>query len=209
MSQRMMNLLSRTALLLFAGMSLAHAHHAMEFATPATLFDGLLSGLGHPVIGVDHLLFIVGAGILAARFERGWPLPLAFAAASIAAVGIRHQGIAGGVGELWVAASLLLLAAFLLAARNPDRTLVAGLFLVTGALHGAALGEAIVGAEPTPLAGYLAGLALVQCAIALAAWRIATSLAARRASGLVHRLAGITVGAAGLALIALTAIAPA
>jgi urease accessory protein len=206
MLNRMVGLPSRTALLLLAGMSLAHAHHAMDYATPATLLDGLLSGLGHPVIGIDHLLFIVGAGVLASRFARGWLLPLAFAAASIAAVGMGHQGMAVGVSELWVAASLLVLAAFLFATRNPGRAVVAGLFLVAGLLHGAALAEAIVGAEPTPVAGYLAGLALVQCAVALAAWWVATRLTADRPGGLVQRLAGATIGVAGLAFVALATV---
>jgi len=207
MLHRMIGLLSRMAFLSMAGISFAHAHHAMDYATPATLLDGLLSGLGHPVIGIDHLLFIVGAGVLASRLERGWLLPLAFVAASIAAVGLSHQGMAAGVSELWVAASLLVLAGFLFVTRTLDRALVAGLFLVAGLVHGTALAEAIVGAEPTPLTGYLLGLALAQCTVALAAWWIATRLAGERMGGLVQRLAGATIGAAGLVFIALAATA--
>ncbi len=203
MMHRMIRSSSWMALLLLAGTSLAHAHHAMEYAMPATLLDGLLSGLAHPVIGIDHLLFIVGAGVLASRFERGWLLPLAFAAASIAAVGLTYQGMAGNVSELWVAASLLVLAGFLFATRTPDRALVAGLFLVAGMLHGSALAQAIVGAEPTPLTGYLAGLALAQCAVALAAWWGATRLTVDRPGALVQRLAGTTLGIVGLVFIAL------
>jgi urease accessory protein len=32
----------------------AFAHHPMGGLTPATFADGLLSGLGHPVIGLDQ-----------------------------------------------------------------------------------------------------------------------------------------------------------
>jgi len=33
----------------------AFALHAMAGATPTSFSEGLLSGLGHPVIGLDHL----------------------------------------------------------------------------------------------------------------------------------------------------------
>lgn len=42
------------------------AHHFMEDQLPQTFAQGLLSGLAHPVIGVDHLAFIVAAGFLLA-----------------------------------------------------------------------------------------------------------------------------------------------
>ncbi|PKO63289.1 MAG: urease accessory protein UreJ, partial [Betaproteobacteria bacterium HGW-Betaproteobacteria-17] len=45
-----------TGLLLVASTS-ALAHHPMGGMTPQTLSQGLLSGLGHPVIGLDHLAF--------------------------------------------------------------------------------------------------------------------------------------------------------
>src|SRR6267378_2162800 len=40
---------------------MAWAHHFMDGGLPETFAQGLLSGLGHPVIGLDHAAFIVGA----------------------------------------------------------------------------------------------------------------------------------------------------
>jgi urease accessory protein len=194
------------AVLLAAGTSSAHAHHVMDYATPATALEGLLSGLGHPVIGVDHLLFIAGAGVLAARFKRGYLLPLVFVVASVAVAGMRYLGVDVRLDELWIAGSLVVLGAIMLAAREPAGGVVAGLFLVTGALHGYALAEAIVGAERTPLFAYLAGLTLIQCAIALSAWWIATWLAAHRPQVPLQRLVGAAVGAAGLVFLGLVTI---
>ena len=37
----------------------AEAHHVMGGRMPSTFMEGLLSGLGHPVVGLDHLAFIV------------------------------------------------------------------------------------------------------------------------------------------------------
>jgi urease accessory protein len=31
--------------------------------TPSTFVDGILSGVGHPIIGPDHLAFVVALGI--------------------------------------------------------------------------------------------------------------------------------------------------
>ena len=97
----------------------AHAHHVMDYALPATMLDGLLSGLGHPIIGIDHFLFTLAAGVLAARFARGWLLPVLFVAASVGVVALRYAGADAGLGELPVAGSLLVVGAILLSAWRP------------------------------------------------------------------------------------------
>jgi urease accessory protein len=48
---------------LVASASTASAHHLMGGKTPATFADGILSGVGHPIIGPDHLAFLVALGI--------------------------------------------------------------------------------------------------------------------------------------------------
>lgn len=69
--------LRRTAFLAIPALLLtlapASAHHVMDGQLPSTFAQGLLSGLGHPVIGPDHLAFLiavgvaVGAGVSASR----------------------------------------------------------------------------------------------------------------------------------------------
>ena len=41
------------------------AHHPTGGNTPDTFSSGLLSGLAHPIIGIDHLIFLILLGILA------------------------------------------------------------------------------------------------------------------------------------------------
>jgi urease accessory protein len=48
---------------LVATASTASAHHLMGGKTPSTFTDGILSGVGHPIIGPDHLAFLVALGI--------------------------------------------------------------------------------------------------------------------------------------------------
>ena len=64
-----------------------------------------------------------------------------------------------------------------------------GMFALSGIAHGYAYGEAIVGAEPTPLVAYLVGFTLVQLAIVSAGYAIARH-AERRELGLRARRGG-------------------
>ena len=61
----------------------ALAHHPMGGATPSTLAQGLLSGIGHPIVGLDHLAFVIAVGIAAALLGSRFLLPLAFIGATI------------------------------------------------------------------------------------------------------------------------------
>ena len=56
----------------------ALAHHMMDGQLSATFAQGFLSGVGHPIIGIDHFLFIVGVGLLAGFMGRRLLPPLAF-----------------------------------------------------------------------------------------------------------------------------------
>ena len=147
----------------------ALAHHAMDGETPTTLAQGFLSGLAHPVIGPDHLAFVVGIGILSAFLRRGWALPAIFLLAGAFGTALHLGGIGVPGAELLVALSVLLAGiAVWLNARTP-LAIAAVLCGFGGLVHGYVQAESIAGAEPSPLGAYLAGLALVQLGIALGA----------------------------------------
>ncbi len=176
----------------------ASAHHLMGGRTPATFTDGILSGLGHPVIGLDHFAAVVAIGCLAATQRAGALLATGFVLAMIGGVAAHVHGTAVPGAEVMVALSVILLGALLLS-RNPMPSGAAlGLFALTGLLHGYALGESIYGAEPTPLAAYLIGLAAVQTGVALAAMGVAR-LMQQRAADL--RLVGAGIAGIGLAVL--------
>lgn len=146
----------------------AFAHHVMDGKTPATFVDGLLSGLGHPVIELPHFFAILLAGAVAARLAMGLAPIAAFVIGSF--VGTLVVGALAGlpVDETWVVASVAIVAA-LMVLRGPH-WLVAVVLCAIGVVHGTAFAEAIVGAEPTPLAAYLLGLAGAEFVIAGAAY---------------------------------------
>jgi len=186
----------------------AWAHHVMGGKLPQTFLQGLLSGLGHPVIGFDHLAAIVGVGILAALAGRSAAVVLAFSVAVIAGVGLHLAKIDLPASELFVGLTTLLIGGLVIARQSMGAGLAALLFAIAGLVHGYALGESIVGAEASPLVAYLLGLLVIQTAIGISVYAAVRSLArwpARTAGltavGVLVALAGgiATAVAAGLA----------
>ena len=175
----------------------AWAHHVMDGALPLTFLQGLLSGFGHPVIGIEHLAAIVGVGILAALAGRSAAVVLAFSVAVIAGVGLHLARIDLPASELFVGLTTLLIGGLVIARQSMGSGLAASLFAIAGLVHGYALGESIVGAEASPLVAYLLGLLIIQTAIGVCVYAAVRSLARwpARTTGLT--VAGVLVALAG------------
>ena len=76
-----------------------------------------MSGIAHPVIGLDHLAFLVAAGVLAAAAPRRcgvWAL-VGFLGAGLLGALLHLAGVGLGPVEATVAVSVLLAGAALLA----------------------------------------------------------------------------------------------
>lgn len=174
----------------------ALAHHAMDGATPATLWQGLASGIGHPVIGPDHLAFLLAAGVLAATLPGGAGAVaiLVFVLGGFAGSLVHLAGIGLGPVEAMVALSVLASGLALLWQRTPAAVLT-GAFGIAGLVHGHAFAEAIIGSEQGPLVAYLAALALTQAAIGLGAMALARRLASRMPR--LREAAGVCAAVAG------------
>lgn len=148
----------------------ALAHHVMGGMTPQTFSQGLLSGLAHPVIGLDHFAFLVVAILLTSALKGAtrFLVPLAFIGATVAGT-VLHLGEASiPMPEMLVALSVVIGGVLALTRRYPGAFALSTIFGVFGILHGYAYGESIVGAEPTPLLAYLAGFAAIQYALIIA-----------------------------------------
>ncbi len=199
--------LATLALVLLCLPKAAMAHHMTGGEVPRTFFAGLLSGLAHPVIGPDHLAFILAVGIIAAAFARGRGriFPLVFLGASLAGCVIHLMGVTVAGGEIGVAVSVVGAGAFL-AADKKVRPLLLGVgFALAGAFHGYAYGESVVGAEPAPLGAYLLGLVVIQYAVAMGAFAAVRRLDGRSLPwrNVAIRAAGVTVGVTGVVVLAL------
>lgn len=182
----------------------ALAHHPMGGAVPATLWEGFASGIGHPVIGPDHLAFLLAAGVLAATLpaRRGLLALLVFVAGGFAGSLAHVAGIGFGPVEALVALSVVAAGLALLWRGVPAALVPAG-FALAGLLHGHAFAEAIIGAEQGALVAYLGGLALVQAALGAGVMLVARRLdpgapRLRRPAGALATLAGVVFLTAAL-----------
>jgi len=176
----------------------ASAHHVMGGKMPTTFAEGFLSGLGHPVIGPDHLAFLLAIGVAVGVGGLSLVLPLLFVVASAIGVTLHVNGVNLPGAEIVVAVSVLF-AGFLIArGRALPVSLWAILFAAAGLFHGYAFGESIFGAERSPLHAYLLGLIIVQSVLT-----VGTALFVRRRAGgvsaIAPRLAGAVIIGVGLA----------
>ncbi|MEJ6658143.1 MAG: HupE/UreJ family protein [Synechococcus sp. ChSW.bin.154] len=152
--------------LLFSSAGPAVAHHPFAMAEGGEMnaLQGLLSGIGHPLLGPDHLLFLLAIGLIGLRRPVAWVLPLlAFALGG--AVLTQIFPLASSLEPAAEALVSLGLAVEGLIALN---IIPAGILLPVIGLHGYLLGGAIVGAESTPLFTYFLGLLIAQGALLLA-----------------------------------------
>jgi urease accessory protein len=188
--------------ILFAISTPAWAHHVMGGKMPATFAQGLVSGLGHPVIGVDHFLFIVGVGLLAGFMGRKLLLPLAFIIGTWGGAVAHLLSLNIPFVEVGILGSVVLMAIAVIGDLRMHALITAGLVAAAGIFHGYAYAESIFGAEPTPLYAYLAGFAVIQFVIAVAVASAFTTIQ-KRSEALAQTCARVAGGAmAGVAMFA-------
>ena len=151
------------ALLLIASPAFAHHPFGMGDSGALTAWQGLLSGLGHPLLGPDHLLFLLALGFVGLQRPLRWVLPLL-------AIGLGSSLLSQFIPlpdavAPWAEAlvSLSLAVEGLIALSMAPAAWLRPLF----GLHGFLLGSTIVGAEPSPLLSYFLGLLLAQGSLLL------------------------------------------
>lgn len=146
---------SAAGLLLLAAAP-ASAHHLMELfhQQEPTPLAGLLSGLGHPLLGPDHLLFLLALALVGLQRSSRWMLSLLALGLLGSLVGLMTPQLPGA--ELLVALTLVV-EGLVVVGRLP-----AALLVPSFALHGYVLSAAVIGWEPTAIGAYLVGLLLSQ-----------------------------------------------
>lgn len=183
----------------------ALAHHPLGGRLPANFFEGLMSGMGHPVIGLDHLAFVIAAGLIAATRPKGVLIPIMFVLASLAGTAIHLMSMDLPAPEFVISASVLAFGVILAMGNRLSLATVTSLAALAGIFHGFAYGEGIFGAEPTPMVAYLFGFAAIQMVIALLFAFIGSNVVKRStalpALNLNLRFAGFTLAGIGLAFL--------
>lgn len=153
-----------------------------------------LSGLMHPLGGLDHVLAMVAVGLWAAQAggRALWAAPLAFVGAMLVGGAMAMAGIGFPAVEPMILASIIVLgAAVALAARLPLAPALAAIALF-GIAHGHAHGAE---GPATGMAAYGLGFALATAALHGAGLALGLGMAR-----LAVRLLGLGAAGAGLAL---------
>lgn len=181
-------LLLLPALLLLA--PAAQAHHLLHLLNlqPSPL-GGLLSGLAHPVLGPDHLLFLLALSLVGLKRRAAWMLGLLATGLCGSALGLLLPGLPGA--EALVSFTLVLMALVLMG-RLPMLLLVPAF-----ALHGYVLSASVLGWTTMPMASYLFGLLLSQGALLLLSLTVLRRLGARLTAPAQQLLAAALIGCGG------------
>lgn len=195
-------------LLTIAGLSLAAspalAHHPLGGLPMETFTHGLLSGVGHPVLGFDHLFFVAAMGIAVTFTANRLATPAAYIGAMLAGCALMYAGIAMPLAETVIVLSLLVIGGIVLSGKALSTTTALLVFATFGLFHGSAFGGSIAGQEGSigggVLVGYLIGLGAIQYLIAIGAGWATRKLGATDASAITARLGGAMVAGVGVFL---------
>jgi urease accessory protein len=170
---------------------------------PTTFIEGLLSGLEHPALGLDHLAFIVVLGVAAALTRAGIPTILAFLATAAIATYGRAVNFDYPYVEQLVALTVIAAGVLIALGLGAKKLIWLPFAAVAGFLHGYAFGEEVLGADGPVIAAYIIGGTSACAAIALV-----VKFVAARVPGLSDarwwplRLAGALVAVLGAYLLA-------
>ena len=184
---------------LLAFVSNAFAHHPLGGVVPETMLHGLLSGLGHPVIGFDHFAFILSIGFLATFQSHRLAIPFGLVIGTFIGTFLTLAMVELPYAELVITLSVLFAGIAVMRGRSMAAMPVFVVVSIAGLFHGWAYGAAIVGAEATPLIAYLFAFGSVQLALMFGAgfvmrqiWKAASTVE------LQPRLAGAFLAGVGL-----------
>ncbi len=143
-------------LLSFAFISFsAEAHHPWESKMgDFNLLQGFVSGLAHPILGFDHLFFLISVGLVGgvSLFTR---VPLLL---FVALLGTALSQFIPIFQEAETVMGISVVCASLVAFGRLPLFLIP-IFVFS---HGFVLGNSMIGVEPTPLIAYSLGLLVIQ-----------------------------------------------
>jgi urease accessory protein len=166
----------------------ASAHHLMELfhqRQPSPL-AGLLSGLGHPLLGPDHLLFLLALALVGLQRSSRWMLGL---------LGVGLLGTLVGLSTpQWPGAELLLALTLVVEGLVVIGRLPALLLVPSFALHGYGLSAPVLGWDAPSTGAYLVGLLLSQSALLLLSLGLLRNTATTLTPNIRSLLAGGLMG---------------
>lgn len=178
-----------------SGAALFFAGSTVPFAIAHTGGNSMASGLSHPLVGLDHLLALLGVSLWAARYEgrAKWLLPMAFLGSLLAGSLLGLSKLSLPLVEPMIAASVLFFGLVLLPRTQAAPWLAALLAGGFAIFHGHAHGNEFVGAAPVT---FVAGM-LFTSALLIAACTMLSVGIHKLQGGWIGRVAGLGLAASG------------
>lgn len=182
----------------------ALAHHPLGGMPMETFTHGLASGVGHPVLGFDHLFFVVAMGIAAIFTKNKLLTPAAYIGAMLVGCALMYAGIAMPIAETMIVLSLIAVGGIVLSGKALTTPVALLVFAGFGLFHGSAFGASIAGQEGgvggPVLLGYLIGLGAIQYLVAIGAGWMIQKLGGTDAQAINARIGGAMVAGVGIFL---------
>lgn len=185
-------LLAAAATIGISAASPALAHTGVGFIGES----GLAAGFLHPLLGLDHLLAMLGVGIWGAQLggRAIWLVPASFVAVMVAGAALALSGAALPMVELGIGGSVLIMGGLIALGTRMPLPLAMGLVGLFALFHGHAHGTELPGfAHP---AAYGAGFVLATMLLHAAGFGIACALRTQ-ANRLPFRAGGAVMAAVG------------
>ena len=183
--------------------SFVFAHHPLNGGLMDTFYDGLLSGIGHPILGLDHLIFIIGVGLISFISRKFINFSFAFIGGTFLGLFSIIFGLYLPFYEIIISCSLLLLGYLILKGKNP--AFKGFLFIFFGVFHGWAYGAIMLDRPEINLSvilGYSIGLFLTQLLIVILGFQFFKFLTKLKSNnfGITPTFSGIMIGIASVNL---------
>jgi urease accessory protein len=186
-----------TAFVLAPVVALAHPGHSDA--------NGLMQGLAHPIMGLDHVLVMIAVGLLAAHLggRALWLVPLSFVVVMAVAGTLGMAGVRVPLAEVGIALSVIILGLAIAVRLELPRLAAIVLVGFFGVFHGY-----VHGAEmPAVASGLLYGLGFVAATVLLHTVGLGLGVLTRHdGTTLSCRLVQASGGA--MALVGIAALAP-
>src|SRR5688572_23986556 len=183
-----------------AVIGVALAAPAFAHTGAGTHGHGLAAGFLHPLMGLDHMLAMLGVGVWAAQLGKRatWLVPAAFVAVMVAGAGLALSGAALPMVEFGIAGSVLVIGALIAFGTRLRVGVAMGLVGLFALFHGHAHGTELPGfAHPAAYgAGFVAATALLHAGGVGIAWMVR-----RHAAKLPFRIAGAMMATVGGSLL--------
>ena len=183
--------------------SIAFSHHPLNGQIMGNFNDGFLSGVGHPILGLDHLIFIIGVGLICYLSKRFLNYSIKFIGGTFLGLFSIIFGFYLPFYEIMISFTLLSLG-YLILVKDQDRY-KGSLLSFFGIFHGWAYGAIFsnqVELNIDVLLGYSLGLFLTQILIVFIAFKSFKYLNYLRPNNfsVVPIFSGIIIGVATVSL---------